>query len=286
MFQPQAMRWRGVSVLTNTPPRRAQSQPGGMQGIVLMEPMLAKAARKLGRRSGGDPPHQRAGRQGQVRPGRIREASGAYATSAFVKEALDRGAELFKWDERKARSGKRQGSKVRGYGVATSSFVAGSIGLRRPVRDQARRPDVHPVRHRQSRHRVDERLPSRRRPRWSACRGRKSSSPGATPRRTCRGAACRAAARRRTRMTRAAHAAATDAIKKLQEIAAKVLGGRPEDYEVANERVLAGGGGGMTLAQAAQKAHRARRQVRRPRAAREHQRRSRKRRRRRWPVRG
>ena len=41
------MRWRGVSVLTNTPPRRAQSQPGGMQGIVLMEPILAKASRKL-----------------------------------------------------------------------------------------------------------------------------------------------------------------------------------------------------------------------------------------------
>src|SRR5438094_6465753 len=29
LFQPPAMRWRGVSVLTNTPPRRAQSQPGG-----------------------------------------------------------------------------------------------------------------------------------------------------------------------------------------------------------------------------------------------------------------
>ena len=35
-------------MLTNTPPRRAQSQPGGMQGIMLMEPVVAKAARKLG----------------------------------------------------------------------------------------------------------------------------------------------------------------------------------------------------------------------------------------------
>ena len=34
--------------MTNTPPRSAQSQPGGMQGVVLMEPLLAKAARKLG----------------------------------------------------------------------------------------------------------------------------------------------------------------------------------------------------------------------------------------------
>jgi CO/xanthine dehydrogenase Mo-binding subunit len=48
LYQPQAMRWRGVPVLTNTPPRRAQSQPGGMQGITIMEPVVAKAARKLG----------------------------------------------------------------------------------------------------------------------------------------------------------------------------------------------------------------------------------------------
>ena len=55
--------------------------------------------------------------------------------------------------------------------------------------------------------------------------------------------------------TRAAHAAATDGIKKLQEIAARSLGGRPDDYVVANERVSRkGGGAGMTLAQAAQKA--------------------------------
>ena len=45
-----------------------------------------------------------------------------------MKEALDRGAELFKWDERKARSGKRQGSKVRGVGVAVGPHGAGSIG--------------------------------------------------------------------------------------------------------------------------------------------------------------
>ena len=56
-------------------------------------------------------------------------------------------------------------------------------------------------------------------------------------------------------MTRAAHAVAMEATKKLREIAAKSLGGKPEDYEVANERVFRkGGGGGLTLAQAAQRA--------------------------------
>ena len=54
-------------------------------------------------------------------------------------------------------------------------------------------------------------------------------------------------------MTRAAHAVAMDAKQKLQEIAAKTYGGKPEQYEVANERVFhKGGGKSMTLAQAAQ----------------------------------
>ena len=39
-------------------------------------------------------------------------------------------------------------------------------------------------------------------------------------------------------MTRAAHAAASDARRKFQEIAATRLGGRPEDYDLANERVI------------------------------------------------
>src|SRR5215218_48222 len=55
-------------------------------------------------------------------------------------------------------------------------------------------------------------------------------------------------------MTRAAHAAASDAVHKLKEIAAKALGGQPDDYEIANERVARKGGAGLTLAQAAQKA--------------------------------
>src|ERR1700687_6020578 len=48
LYQPQAMHWRGATLLTNTPPRSAQSSPGGMQGIVIMEPVIAKAARQLG----------------------------------------------------------------------------------------------------------------------------------------------------------------------------------------------------------------------------------------------
>ncbi|MFI5179545.1 MAG: xanthine dehydrogenase family protein molybdopterin-binding subunit, partial [Vicinamibacterales bacterium] len=127
IWQPLAMRWRGVAVLTNTPPRSQQRSPGPMQGNALMEPVVTKAAKKLGldqlaiRRINspeGKAPY------GPPRPNGQR----SYTTSAFVKNAFDRGAELFKWDERKARSGKRDGSKVRGIGVAVGPHGAGSIG--------------------------------------------------------------------------------------------------------------------------------------------------------------
>src|SRR5262245_17858079 len=251
LFQPLAMRWRGISVLTNTPPRRAQSQPGGMQGIVLMEPILAKASRKLG--------------VDQVAIHRVNAPAGkaefgppnprgqrAHATSAFVKEALDRGAEQFRWNERRGQGGKRQGSKVRGYGVATSSFVAGSTGYdglfvikpdgRMYIQSGIGNLGTESM---SDCHRVSAELvgmpwekvdltwgnTSKNLP-WSCVSGGSQTTHA---------------------HTRAAHAAGMDAVKKLQEIAAKVHGGNPASYTVANERV-SGPGGSMTLAQAAQKA--------------------------------
>jgi len=251
LYQPPAMRWRGVSVLTNTPPRRAQSQPGGMQGIVVMEPILAKAARKLGVDEVAI--HRVNAPEGKAKFGPANpRGERPYATSAFVKETLDRGKELFRWDERKAQGGKRQGSKVRGYGVATSSFVAGSVGYdglfvikpdgRMSIQSGIGNLGTESMSdcHRVSAEMVGipwekvdltwghtgKNLP------WSCVSGGSQTTHA---------------------HTRAAHAAATDAIKKLQEIAAKVHGGKPEQYKVANERV-SGPGGSMTLAQAAQKA--------------------------------
>src|SRR3989442_1361627 len=127
IWQPPAMRWRGVAVITNTPPRSQQRSPGAMQANAIMEPVVTKAAKQLGldqvaiRRINspeGKAPY------GAPRP----NGSRAHITSAFVKQALDRGAELFKWDERKARAGKRQGSKIRGIGVAVGPHGSGSIG--------------------------------------------------------------------------------------------------------------------------------------------------------------
>ena len=252
LYQPPAMRWRGISVLTNTVPRSAQSSPGGMQGITLMEPLLAKASRQL--------------KVDQVEMRKINAPEGKalfgppvrgkrpYGTSCFIKEAFDRGAEMFRWDERKVATGKRSGTKIRGIGTSSSMFNAGSKGfdglfvikpdgkmyIQSGIGNLGTEnfSDVHRVAAEMvgmpwekvelTWGNTSKNLP------WSCASGGSQTTHA---------------------MTRAAHATAMDATRKLQEIAAKDLGGRPEDYELSGERVhRKGGGAGMTLAKAAQRA--------------------------------
>jgi len=252
LYQPEAMRWRGVAVLTNTIPRVSQSAPGGMQGVTIIEPILAKAARKLGvdqvaiRRINA--PEGKA-QFGPAQPNGKR----AYATSAFVKEALDKGSEQFGWAKRVSQT-KRSGSKVRGSGVSVSAYVGGSVGfdglfLLKPdgmVCFQSGignlgTESVHDV------HRVAAEMLGVPWEKVDICWGNTAKNLPWT---------CASGGSQTTHaMTRAAYAVAEEGIKKLQEIAAKSLGGNPSDYVVANERVQRkGGGAGMTLAQAAQKA--------------------------------
>jgi xanthine dehydrogenase molybdenum-binding subunit len=248
LYQPVAMRSRAITVLTNTPPRRAQSQPGGLQAIMMVEPVVAKAARQLGidqvaiRRLNA--PEGKA-KWGPANP----QGQRGYATSAFVKEALDRGAEMFGWQERLARSGKRTGSTVRGAGVAVSTFVAGSTGfdgllvvkpdgklyvqsgvgnlgtesvfdVHRPAAELLGIPWENVV---VAWGDTSQHLP------WTCVSGGSQTTHA---------------------MTRAAHAAASDAIAKIKEVAARKLGGNAESYRVAGGRV-SGGGGSLSLAQVA-----------------------------------
>jgi CO/xanthine dehydrogenase Mo-binding subunit len=252
LYQPEAMRWRGVTVLTNTPPRSAQSSPGGMQGITIIEPIIAKAARKLGldqvaiRRINCP--------EGKAEFGPVTNGKRPHATSAFIKEALDRGAERFQWQQRVARTPKRIGSKVRGVGVSLSCYVGGTIGFDGLVLIM---PDGRLRFHSGignlgtesviDVHRVGAEILGVP---WEKCDivwGNTSKSLPFT---------CVSGGSQTTHaMTRAAYAAAMDGKSKLQQIAAKVLGGTPENYEVGGERVFRkGGGAGMTLAQAAQHA--------------------------------
>jgi xanthine dehydrogenase molybdenum-binding subunit len=254
IWQPLAMRWRGLAVITNTPPRSQQRSPGPMQANAIMEPVVTKAAKKLGldqlaiRRINS--PEGKA-LYGAPRPNGQR----GHVTGAFVKQVLDRGAELFKWDERKARSGQRRGTKVRGVGVAVGPHGAGSIGfdglmtlrpdgklyvqsgvgnlgthscidLARIAADVLQMPWDQVVVNWGS---TAKNLP------WSAMSVGSQTTHA---------------------MTRANLAGAVDARLKLQQIAAKDLGGAPADYALGNMRVYRRGNPsrGLTYAQAAARA--------------------------------
>jgi xanthine dehydrogenase molybdenum-binding subunit len=249
LYQPLAMRWRGVTVLTNTPPRSAQSSPGGLQGIVIIEPIIAKAARRLGvdqvaiRRVNCP--------EGKAPFGPAVQGKRQYATSAFLKEALDRGAEQFNWSERVVRTPKKMGTKVRGVGVSLSCYVGGTIGFDGllVIKPDGRITFQSGIGNLGTESVIDVHragaevlgVP------WEKCDVVWGNTTKNLPFTCVSGGSQTTHA-----MTRAAYATAMDAKKKLQEIAAKKLGGKPDQYEVANERVFRkGGGASMALAQAA-----------------------------------
>lgn len=251
LYQPPAMRWRALTVLTNTPPRMAQSAPGGMQASGLMEPVLAKAARGLGldqvaiRRINAP--------QGKAPMGPP-DATGqrTYATSAFVHEALDKGAALFRWNERKVQTGRRAGAKVRGVGVALGCYSGGTVGFdglfvikpdgRMYVQSGIGNLGTESF---SDAHRVAADMMGVR---WDNVVLTWGNSSRHLPWTCISGGSQTIHA-----MTRAGHASAADAIEKVQEIAARTLGGRPQDYRLADERVV-GNGRGMTLADVARRA--------------------------------
>lgn len=250
LYQPPAMRWRGVSVMTNTPTRSAQSAPGGMQGITIIEPILAKAARKLGvdqvaLRRVNCP-------EGKAEYGPLNHGKRAHATSCFLKQALDQGAQQFKWQERIAQP-KRIGSRVRGVGVSLSCFVGGTIGFDGllVITPEGRvrfhsgignlgTESVMDV------HRAGAEVLGVP---WELCDVVWGDTSKTLP------FTCASGGSQTTHaMTRAAFAVATECKQKLQEVAAKTLGGKPEDYVVDNGRVFRRGGMGMTLAEVARRA--------------------------------
>jgi xanthine dehydrogenase molybdenum-binding subunit len=235
IWQPLAMRWRGVAVITNTPPRSQQRSPGPMQANAIMEPVVTKAAKKLGldqvaiRRVNapeGKAPYGAPRANGQR----------GHVTSAFVKQALDRGAGLFKWEERKARSGRRDGSTVRGVGVAVGPHGSGSIGYDSLMTIQ---PDgklyvQSGVGNLGTHSCVDlARVAAQTLAMpWDKVVVSWGNTSNNVP------WSCMSVGSQTTHaMTRASLAGAVDARLKLQEIAAHVLGGASGDFSIGNERV-------------------------------------------------
>ena len=195
IYQPGAMRWRAINVLTNTPPRTQQRSPGPMQANGIMEPIVTKAAKQLGldqvaiRRINA--PEGKA-IYGPPGPNGMRP----HATSAFVKEALDREARSSSGSLAR-RAAARAGPKVRGIGVAVGR-MAPARRVRLDHDAASRRKALRAVGRRQPRaHSVFDL--ARAAADVLAMPWEKSRSSGATPASTCPGAAFPSAARRRTR---------------------------------------------------------------------------------------
>ena len=249
VYQPQAMRFRGVPVQTNTPPRGPQRGPGQNQIAAAFEPLIDKAAVELGldrvairRINAPDNAAKIGSMQGTV-------------TSAYLKDALDRGAELFGWNARQARARERSGSKVRGLGVGTAYHSAGANGFDGLVRIT---PDgkihIHTgvgnlgtYSHTATSRVAAEVLKAN----WDNCTVVRGDSRNHLPWNLSQ-----FGSNTSFTMTRTNYVAAMDAVEKLKEIAAMDLGGAPADYDIGGERVFAKAdpSKGLTYAQAAQRA--------------------------------
>ena len=232
VYQPLAMRWSGLPVFTNTPPCSPMRGPGQNQMAAAIEPLIDKAARQLG--------------IDRLAIRAINAPSNGAAfgpkqepmSSAYLKEALAKGAEAFGWDERSARSGRRQGSKVTGIGVGQAFHSAGFNGFDGLLRIT---PDgklhVHSgvgnlgtysfaatsrvaaeVLNYAWDNVIIERGDSRRALPWNSVQA--GSNTIFTESRTN-------------------YVAAMDLRRKLLEIAAQDLGGTADDYDLADERVFA-----------------------------------------------
>jgi xanthine dehydrogenase molybdenum-binding subunit len=249
LYQPEAMRWRGIPVHANSPIRSAQRGPGYNQMVHIMEPLMDRAARELKMDRLAIRMRNVPGHQGVFGPKR------SPVSSCYQKEALEKGAELFKWQERIARHGKREGSKVTAIAVGQAYHPAGFAGFDGLMRIlPSGKVHIHTgvgnlgtFSHSSTSRiaaevlKVDwadvviERGDSRRHLPWNI--GQFGSNTNFT-------------------MARTNFVAATDAVNKLKEIAAKRFGGAPAQYDIDGKRVFRKGspGVGMTYAQAAQRA--------------------------------
>ncbi len=249
VYQPAAMRWRAVPVLTNTPPVGPQRGPGENQFVAVFEPMIDKAARDLGldrvaiRRINAPESSSKIG------------ADQGPLTSAFQKDALDKAAAMFNWEERKKKSGQRIGTKVTGIGIGQGYHSAGTNGFDGMVRIT---PDgklhVHTgvgnlgtYSHSATARVAADMLNYN----WDNVIIERGDSRRGLPWNSNQAGSLTASTQSRTM-----YVAALDAKAKLTEIAAQVLGGKADDYDLGNEKVVskADPSKSITYAQAAQKA--------------------------------
>ncbi|MGI9260106.1 MAG: xanthine dehydrogenase family protein molybdopterin-binding subunit [Gammaproteobacteria bacterium] len=249
VYQPGAMRFRGIPVVTNTTPRGPQRGPGQNQIAAAVEPLIDRAARELGldrfairRLNAPDNSGTVGGRQLLV-------------SSAYMPEALDKGAAAFDWETQSQTSGQRTGSKVRGVGIGQAYHDVGRTGydglvvltpdgmlqLHSGVGNLGTYSYASTVRAAAEILKCD----------WENCVVHQGSNAKFLP-----WASTQTGSNTSWTMSRTNYVAAVDAVNKLKEIAAMDLGGEPDDYDIGEHRVFATEDPDrfLTYAQAAQRA--------------------------------
>jgi xanthine dehydrogenase molybdenum-binding subunit len=250
VLQPEAMRFRGIPVLTNTPPKGPQRGPGENQTANILEPILDKGARQLGidrlalrlvNTPGG-------GQGGKIGPKR------APLTSAYLREGLEQAAKKFGYADRVKKAGKQANGKIRAVGIGQAYHAAGYNGWDGMVRIT---PDgkLH----------VHTGVGNLGTYSYASTSRVAAEVLGYDWKNTIieRGGTLKAmpfnigqfGSNTSFTMTRTNFAAGMDAKQKLLEIGAVMMGGKADDYKLDNERVVKkSGSGSITFAQAAKKA--------------------------------
>jgi CO/xanthine dehydrogenase Mo-binding subunit len=175
-------------------------------------------------------------------------------TSAYMKEALDQGAEMFDWASRRDMTRKR-GSKVIGLGIGQGYHSAGATGFDGLVRIT---PDgkIHlhsgvgnlgTYSYASTTRSAAEVLKCD----WDHCVIHRGTTEANLP-----WSSYQAGSNTTFTHMRANYAAAMDAVSKMKEIAAAALGGNPADYDIGDERVFRTGNPdrGMSYSEVAQRA--------------------------------
>jgi len=248
-YQPESMRYRGISVYTNTTPRGAQRGPGQNEMAAVLAPIMDKVANQLNmdrvafrRVNAVDNDGWYGNQSGPV-------------TSAYMREAIDQGAELFGWNEKANLPKQISANVVRGIGIGTGYHGAGGRGYDGLVRIgtdgklyiHSGVGNLGTYSYAGTARAAAEALQMP----WENCEIVRARTDRHLPHSSGQGGSNTIFTHTKTNWL-----AAQDAITKMKEIAAMDLGGEADDYEIGDERVFLSSNAsqGLTYAQAAQRA--------------------------------
>lgn len=230
VYDPEAMRFRGLPVLTNTTPRGAQRGPGQNQIAAVMAPLMDKAAARLGI----DRVEIR--RINAANSERRIDADQGPITSAYMDEAITMGAEAFNWADKRNRL-RQNGNKVIGLGIGQGYHSAGTSGFDGLIRIT---PDgtVHlhtgvgnlgTYSYASTMRAAAEVLKCD----WENCVIHRGNTEANLP-----WASYQAGSVSIFTQTRTSYVAAMNAVDKMKRIAAESFGGEVDDYDIDGERVF------------------------------------------------